>query len=129
MHARMVRQKTADTTPELAVRKRLHRMGLRFRVGLPVPDIPRRSIDIAFTKAKVAVFMDGCFWHGCPQHHVAPKANAGWWNEKIARNVLRDRETGEHLRLFGWMVLRFWEHEDAGAVSAAIADEVRRRSG
>lgn len=126
MHARMVNQKTANTEPELAVRRKLHAMGLRYRVGVPVPGMPRRSMDIAFTKVKVAVFIDGCFWHGCPEHHVPPKANAKWWHEKVVRNEQRDEETSEHLQLSGWTVLRFWEHEDANAVALAIAAKVRR---
>jgi DNA mismatch endonuclease (patch repair protein) len=81
----------------------------------------RRTIDIAFGGLKVAVFLDGCFWHGCPQHATSPKANADWWRTKLNRNVARDRETTEHLIDAGWTVLRFWEHEAPDVVAASVA--------
>ncbi|WLQ48512.1 very short patch repair endonuclease [Streptomyces poriferorum] len=109
--ARMSRQKSRDTEPEVAVRKLLHAAGLRYRVNYPVPDMPRRTIDIAFSRARIAVFMDGCFWHGCPVHATRPRANAEWWREKLAKNMARDHETTERLKEAGWTVLRFWEHE------------------
>ncbi len=84
---------------------------MRYRVSVPVPGMPRRAIDIAFTKAKIAVFMDGCFWHGCPEHATQPKTNAEWWRAKLDRNMARDVETTDHLKAEGWTVLRFWEHE------------------
>ncbi len=86
--------------------------------------MPRRSIDIAFPGIKVAVFLDGCFWHGCPQHATSPKANADWWRQKLDRNIARDRETNEHLVEAGWTVLRFWEHQDPAAVAADVAAAV-----
>jgi DNA mismatch endonuclease (patch repair protein) len=88
----------------------------------------RRTVDIVFPRAKVAVFMDGCFWHGCPQHATEPKANAHWWRAKLDRNMERDEETTEHLTAQGWTVLRFWEHETAPDVAATIAESVRRKS-
>jgi DNA mismatch endonuclease (patch repair protein) len=81
----------------------------------------RRTIDIVFPKLKVAVFLDGCFWHGCPQHATQPKSNAEWWRAKLDKNVSRDAETTEHLRAEGWTVLRFWEHE----MPNDVADTVR----
>jgi DNA mismatch endonuclease (patch repair protein) len=84
--------------------------------------MPRRSIDIAFSRAKIAVFLDGCFWHGCPQHSSQPKANADWWRRKLDKNIARDHETTQHLESKGWTVLRFWEHE----VPSAVADVVYR---
>ncbi|MFJ7249151.1 very short patch repair endonuclease [Kitasatospora sp. NPDC098652] len=122
----MRRQARKDTEPELAVRKLLHRNGLRYRVNLPVPGMPRRTVDISFPRAKVAVFMDGCFWHGCPQHATEPKANAEWWRAKLDRNMERDEETTHHLTAQGWTVLRFWEHETASDVAARITAAVRR---
>jgi DNA G:T-mismatch repair endonuclease len=83
--------------------------------------MPRRTIDIAFTKTKVAIFLDGCFWHGCPEHATHPKANAEWWRKKLDRNMSRDIETTEHLAAAGWTVLRFWEHESATDVAHTIA--------
>lgn len=80
--ARMSRHPRRDTGPELVLRRALHAAGLRYRVGYPVPGLPRRTIDIAFTRAKVAVFVDGCFWHGCEQHRTVPTANGAWWAEK-----------------------------------------------
>jgi DNA mismatch endonuclease (patch repair protein) len=117
--ARMSVQARRDTQPELALRRRLHALGYRFRVDWPLPGMPRRRADIAFTRRQVAIFVDGCFWHGCPDHNTAPATNAAWWANKLAGNVRRDRETDEHLRAAGWTVLRFWEHD-------AVDDVVRR---
>lgn len=125
--SRMSRQRRKDTEIELAVRRLLHAAGFRYRVGLPVPDMRRRTIDIAFTRARVAVFLDGCFWHGCPEHATRPKANSGWWAEKLDRNISRDSETNRRLEESGWLVLRFWEHEPAEAVTAAIRSALSAR--
>jgi DNA mismatch endonuclease, patch repair protein len=122
--ARMSRQGRRDTLPEVAVRRLLHASGMRYRVNVPVPGMPRRTIDIVFSKARIAIFMDGCFWHGCPQHATQPKANAEWWRTKLDKNIARDVETTEHLRAEGWTVLRFWEHEAPGEVAARIAGVV-----
>ena len=134
---RMARQSRRDTSPELAVRRMLHAAGLRYRVTYPVPGHRRRTIDIAFTARKIAVFIDGCFWHSCPDHATSPSANRAWWATKLEANRLRDVDTNQHLADLGWTVLRFWEHEDPTAVSSAIADAVesapraspRRRQG
>jgi DNA mismatch endonuclease (patch repair protein) len=83
--------------------------------------MPRRTIDIVFPKARIAIFMDGCFWHGCPEHATHPKANAEWWRNKLDKNMARDQETTEHLQAAGWTVLRYWEHE----IPVAVAGEVR----
>ncbi|MCX4400473.1 very short patch repair endonuclease [Streptomyces sp. NBC_01764] len=123
----MRRQASKDTGVELAVRRLLHASGMRYRVEYPVPGMPRRRIDVAFPRAKVAVLIDGCFWHGCPQHATQPKANADWWRTKLDRNMARDRETTEQLLAAGWIVLRFWEHEAPEAVAARIAEAVQRR--
>ncbi|MGA4668902.1 very short patch repair endonuclease [Propionibacteriaceae bacterium Y1923] len=120
VHRRMVAQKTRDTTPELALRRALHAAGHRYRVNVKVPGAPRRTIDIVFTRQKLAVMVDGCFWHGCPVHSVAPKHNAQWWAEKLARNVARDAETTALLEEAGWTVLRIWEHEDPASALAAV---------
>ncbi|MFJ9433426.1 very short patch repair endonuclease [Streptomyces sp. NPDC101490] len=117
----MSRQGSRDTSQELAVRRLLHASGLRYRVSVPVPGIPRRTIDIAWKTARIAVFLDGCFWHGCPQHATQPKANAEWWRAKLDKNMARDRETTEHLEAQGWRVLRFWEHEAPDSVARAVA--------
>lgn len=107
---RMRAQKRSSTAPELRLRQELHQRGLRYRVGLKVPSLPRRTIDIAFTRAKVAVFVDGCFWHMCPVHYIAPKSNSQWWAAKIESNCARDRDTDAVLRNSGWTVVRIWEH-------------------
>lgn len=122
----MRRQASKDTGVELAVRRLLHAAGLRYRIEYPVPGMPRRRIDVAFPKAKVAVLIDGCFWHGCPQHATQPKANAEWWRRKLDRNMARDRETTDHLTAAGWTVLRFWEHRPPGEVAAAVQAAVDR---
>ena len=123
--ARMSRQATRDTEPELLLRRELHRLGLRYRVDHALPGMPRRRADILFTRAKVAVFVDGCFWHGCPEHKTAPANNAAWWSAKLARNVERDRETDEHLSSLGWTVLRVWEHENMIRAATDIERIVR----
>lgn len=122
--ARMSRQGSRDTAQELAVRRLLHASGLRYRVNVPVPGMPRRTIDIAFPRTKIAVFLDGCFWHGCPQHATRPKANAEWWRTKLDKNMARDVETTTHLTEEGWTVLRFWEHESVEAVARRISATV-----
>lgn len=128
--ARMSRQSSRDTAQELAVRRLLHSKGLRYRLHTRVPDMPRRSMDLAFGGLKIAVFFDGCFWHGCPVHATSPRANAEWWRAKLDRNMARDQETTEHLLSDGWVVLRFWEHEAAEDVArrVVLAVESRRSS-
>ncbi|WP_432133222.1 very short patch repair endonuclease [Streptomyces sp. bgisy154] len=124
----MSKQASKDTACELAVRRLLCAAGLRgYRVEYPVPGMPRRRIDVAFTAVKVAVLIDGCFWHGCPLHATYPKSNAQWWRQKLDRNMARDVETTEHLRSAGWEVLRFWEHEAPENVALSIATTVERR--
>ncbi|MGV9425239.1 very short patch repair endonuclease [Streptomyces sp. NPDC003656] len=123
----MSRQASKDTNAELAVRRLLHAAGMRYRVEYPVPGMARRRIDVAFTRTKVAVLIDGCFWHGCPLHATQPKANAEWWRNKLDRNMARDRETTEHLTAQGWTVLRFWEHEAPEEVTARVRATVEQR--
>ena len=120
----MSRQARRDTAPEVAMRRELHRRGLRFRVDWPLPGLARRRADIAFTRRRVAVFVDGCFWHSCPVHATAPVSNRGWWAEKLANNVRRDRQTNAHLRAAGWTVIRFWEHEDAQSCADRVCAEL-----
>lgn len=115
-----------DTAPEIAVRSRLHAMGLRYRVDWPVPGQRRRTIDIAFTRAKVAVYIDGCFWHGCPIHATKPRMNAAWWDAKLTANQARDSAVNEQLIELGWLVMRFWEHEEPAHVAAEIHSSVTR---
>lgn len=116
-----------DTGPELAVRRAIHSMGLRYRVDHPLPVDRRRRADIAFTQAKVAVFIDGCFWHGCPTHGTTPRTNTQFWSQKIAGNRARDADTTALLEANGWIVLRFWEHEDPLAAAEQIGRVVSGR--
>ena len=108
----MKRTRQRDTGPEKKIRSALHRKGLRFRVDKPPLKGLRRRADILFPTEKVAVFVDGCFWHCCPIHGTWPKANAEWWREKLLGNQKRDRDTDERLAAEGWTVVRIWEHED-----------------
>lgn len=118
----MKRQLRVGTTPELALRRELHRRGLRYRVDYR-PDVPglRSRPDVVFTKARVAVFVDGCFWHGCPAHATQPRHNADWWREKLSSNEQRDHRINLCLEESGWVVVRVWEHED----SVVAADRVQ----
>ncbi|EXF25971.1 DNA mismatch repair protein Vsr [Nesterenkonia sp. AN1] len=101
-----------DTKPELLVRRALHARGWRFRVNYrPLASDRRRSVDIAFTRRKVVVLIDGCYWHGCPLHFIMPKTNQGYWSKKISGNRTRDVETSRLLVDEGWTVLRYWEHD------------------
>lgn len=116
-----------DTGPELRVRSAVHRRGLRYRVCVrPEPSL-RRTADLVFAGARVAVFVDGCFWHGCPQHGTRPQRNAEWWAEKLDANQRRDAECTAALDGLGWLVLRYWEHEEPTAVAADIERHVRAR--
>lgn len=123
----MSQQRQRDTSPETQIRQSLHRAGLRFRVNVRVPSMPRRTVDVAFARARVAVFVDGCFWHGCREHKTLPKANACWWQEKIQKNRVRDAETTRALTDQGWLVLRYWEHEDAAVAVGEIIEAIRGR--
>lgn len=116
----MVGNRRRDTVPELAIRRLLHRSGLRYRVDWKLPIDGRRRADIVFTRHRLVVFIDGCFWHGCPEHYVPPRTNPDYWADKIAVNVSRDRDTDRRLGDAGWTVLRFWEHEDAASVVLSI---------
>ena len=118
--------KSRDTKPELALRSQLHRRGLRFRKDLRlVLGGVRVRPDVAFTRAKVAVFVDGCFWHSCREHRTSPKANAEFWAGKLAQNQVRDRLQDQALLDAGWMVVRAWEHEDPAAVADRVEELVR----
>jgi DNA mismatch endonuclease (patch repair protein) len=109
-----------DTRPELALRRRAHAEGLRYRVGIrPIPAI-RRTADLVFPNRKIAVFLDGCFWHRCEVHFKLPRTNRDYWSQKIARNVARDRDTDELLIAAGWTVIRVWEHEPPDAAVTRI---------
>jgi DNA mismatch endonuclease, patch repair protein len=118
--------RSRDTKPEQLVRRLVHAKGLRYRVAAkPLPGL-RRTADMVFRPVKLAVFVDGCYWHGCPDHYVPPKTNPGYWSGKVAGNVARDRNTDAALTAAGWTVLRFWEHESAESSADQIALTVAR---
>lgn len=118
--ARLRKQSSKDTSPERKLRQLLHKAGFRYRIHYPVPGMPRRSIDIAFPKRRLAVFVDGCFWHGCPDHGTTSRTNTEYWLPKLARNRDRDFETGQHLKAAGWTVVRVWEHETTDEALARV---------
>jgi len=123
----MLANRGRDTAPELRIRSLVHRFGLRFRVDArPLPRL-RRTADLVFRPVEVAVFVDGCYWHGCPEHFVLPKTNSDFWKEKIGRNIERDRDTDSILRDAGWTVIRIWEHEEPEAAAEEIVELVRRK--
>ncbi|WP_307827985.1 very short patch repair endonuclease [Nocardioides sp. SYSU D00038] len=123
----MQANRSRDTAPELAVRRRLHAAGLRYRVATQPLATLRRRADITFAKKKIVVFIDGCFWHGCPEHGRREwQHNVEYWPDKISRNRMRDADTTERLTAAGWQVLRFWEHENPDDVAATIMAAVAR---
>ncbi|MFJ6212445.1 very short patch repair endonuclease [Streptomyces sp. NPDC092296] len=125
VRASMRGNRNKDTKPELRLRSLLHKQGLRYRVASrPLPGL-RRTADVLFPKLKVAIFVDGCYWHGCPEHLRASSRNAEFWHTKIEGNRSRDAETDRLLREAGWTVVRVWEHEDPVEASTRISEIVR----
>src|SRR5438874_1157407 len=124
---RMRRQGRRDTKPELSLRRAVWKRGLRYRVDVSPIRGARRRADLVFTRAKVAVYVDGCFWHSCPLHATTPKANRVWWVEKLKSNVARDRDTDRRLSDAGWIALRIWEHEDPENSAERVERVVRDR--
>jgi DNA mismatch endonuclease (patch repair protein) len=126
----MRRNPRRDTAPEIALRSELHRRGLRFRKDLPLRVAGRVvRVDIAFTRVRVAVFVDGCFWHACPIHGNEPRANRQYWKPKLARNVARDRAVDEALSVAEWRVIRAWEHESPAVVADRVEAALRTPNG
>lgn len=120
----MLGNRGRDTKPELAVRRLLHAQGFRYRVNFRLERDLRRTADLVFPRARVAVFIDGCYWHGCPEHYTAPATNAPDWQDKVSTNRIREAETTRIPTERGWTVLRFWEHQAANTVADAIAETV-----
>ena len=121
--------KLRDSKPELALRRELRALGLRgYRVDAPLPLAGvRRKSDVSFGPARVAVFLDGCYWHGCPDHGSRPTANGKWWREKFLATQKRDRDTDRRLREAGWEPVRVWEHEDPAVAAKRVQRAIRRR--
>lgn len=124
--ARMSRVRQRDTKAEVRLRSALHARGLRYRVNVTLLDKPRRVADIVFGPKRVAVFVDGCFWHGCPAHGSRSKSNTAFWDDKIKANKARDADTSIRLEAIGWRVVRVWEHEDPEEAAARIEDILTR---
>jgi DNA mismatch endonuclease, patch repair protein len=112
----MSRIRGKNTKPEIALRTALWSLGLRYRLHTPLPGRP----DIVFSRSRLAVFVDGCFWHGCPEHGVKPKTNSAFWQTKLERNIARDLRTSASLKAAGWTVIRIWEHEICQDISEAV---------
>jgi DNA mismatch endonuclease (patch repair protein) len=123
---RMARVRRRDTTPELELRSELHRRGLRYRIDRrPLKGVPSRA-DLVFGPAKVAVYVDGCFWHSCPEHGTMPRSNEAFWRDKLSRNQERDATVNGLLDAAGWTVVRVWEHEEIDAAADRVESAVRK---
>lgn len=128
----MQAQRVRDTAPEIALRRALHGLGLRYRLHRrPIAGL-RRTPDIVFGPARVAVDVRGCFWHGCPEHATHPEANADWWAKKLETNRRRDNDTERRFKHAGWQLVVVWEHEDpalaAGRVARVVSSRRRNRN-
>jgi DNA mismatch endonuclease (patch repair protein) len=121
----MQRTKRRDTPAEVALRTLLHRRGFRYRIDYALPGLRRRA-DLVFSRDRLAVFVDGCFWHACPEHATWPKQNAEWWREKILGNAARDRDTDRRLTEIGWTVVRVWEHERPDEAADRVEAQLAR---
>ncbi|WP_286143228.1 MULTISPECIES: very short patch repair endonuclease [unclassified Mycobacterium] len=125
--ASMQSNRSRDTKPELALRSACHALGLRYRVSArPLPEV-RRTADLVFPRERVAVFLDGCWWHGCPDHHTVAVTNAGFWAAKVKGNIARDLDTDSRLQEAGWMSIRVWEHENPAAAAQRVRAAVLSR--
>lgn len=129
VRATMRGNRSKNTKPELALRARLHQRGLRYRVDAPPITGIRRRADVIFRKERVAVFVDGCFWHGCPDHYRPASTNPDFWQKKLQGNTARDRHTNDALAAAGWTVIRVWEHEDMSEAATRIEAMIRQQRG
>lgn len=127
VRASMRANRGRDTKPEVALRSAVHARGLRYRVSArPIKEL-RRTADLVFPSEQVAVFLDGCFWHGCPQHHTLAATNGTYWAEKVKGNRARDADTDRRLRAAGWLVVRVWEHEPPEKAATRVTQVVLSR--
>ena len=127
VRASMLGNRSRDTRPELALRSLVHTAGLRYRVAAKPLAGLRRTADLLFRPTRIAVFVDGCFWHGCPEHFTPPRTNPDYWREKTERNIRRDRDTDARLEAEDWLVLRFWEHQAPEDCAQVVVDAVTAR--
>jgi DNA mismatch endonuclease, patch repair protein len=118
-----------DTKPELDLRRALHARGRRYKVDAQVVPGLRRRADMVFVAARVAVFVDGCFWHSCPEHATKPRSNAEWWRQKLQANRVRDDDTDRRLAECGWLPIRIWAHEDPESAADQVEQVLVRRNG
>lgn len=125
----MARLARRDTRPEVELRRELHARGMRYRIDVRPHHELRGRADILFRRSRVAVYVDGCFWHSCPEHGVMPKGNREWWRAKLKATVRRDRATEKALHDLGWTVLRVWEHEDPRIAADRVEAAVRGSDG
>jgi DNA mismatch endonuclease (patch repair protein) len=123
--ARMAAVRNKNTDIELALRGELHRRGLRYRANFLIPDLGRIRPDVVFTRRRIAVFVDGCFWHSCPEHGTRPKTNRDWWAQKLGNNSSRDKANDAALDAQGWTVIRVWQHEPPVDAADRIEELVR----
>ncbi len=121
----MSAQRVRDTEPEMVLRRELHRRGLRYLVDAKLPVAGHRKCDLLFRGPRVAVFVDSCFWHACPDHGTWPRANGDWWKAKLLGNRERDADTDDRLRKAGWEPVRVWEHESAVIAADRVESIVR----
>jgi DNA mismatch endonuclease (patch repair protein) len=124
----MVANSGVDSTPERLLRSALHRRGRRFRKNVRLAEAGRRSVDIVFRGARLAVFVDGCFWHGCPIHGVRPRTNSAYWSAKLEQNSRRDRAIEAALAGSGWRVLRFWEHDEVETAADRVEEALDEKN-
>jgi DNA mismatch endonuclease (patch repair protein) len=123
----MQRQRTTGTAPEWGLRRELYRLGLRYRVDAAIPGLSRIRADVVFTTERIAIFVDGCFWHRCPQHASWPTSNAAFWRTKLDKNAERDRLACAALQVAGWSPIRVWEHEDPTVAALKVQTVVQER--
>ena len=121
---RMKNQRIADTKPESEIARACFRLGLRYRKNVEIPEAKTRA-DLVFPRHKLAVFVDGCFWHGCPRHYKTPKTRSEWWDAKIDRNKTRDASKTRKLRRLGWKVVRVWEHVEPEKAAMKIYNRTK----
>ena len=121
---RMSKQKREETRPETEIARACFSLGLRYRKNVAIPEV-KTNADLVFRRHNLIVFIDGCFWHGCPWHYKTPKTRSEWWDAKIQRNKVRDAKKTRKLRRLGWKVVRVWEHVDPDKAAIKILGKTK----